>query len=296
MAKKKILLTGGNGFIGKNIQGSFLADKYEIIAPRSFELNLLDTACVDEFFEDKNFDAVLHAGVKPGHRNAKDRTNLFYSNVRMFENLERNKKHFKKFINFGSGAVYDTDFEITEAKEEEIFKRVGTKDHDFCKYVEAKQIEHLDNFIDMNIFGIFGKYEDWEIRFISNAICRAIFELPITIRQNRRFSYLWVEDLMPVLDFFIENDVKFKSYNVVPNESTTLFDLAQLIKKVSGKNVEIEVANEGLGLDYTGDNTRLRDEFKDIKFTSMEQSVSALYNYYEKNKSIISKELLLENK
>ena len=81
---KKILLTGGNGFIGKNIQESFLADKYDIYAPRSFELNLADTTSVDDFFRTRKFDVVLHAAVKPGHRNAKDPTNLFYTNIRMF--------------------------------------------------------------------------------------------------------------------------------------------------------------------------------------------------------------------
>ena len=78
---KKILLTGGNGFIGKNIQESFLAEKYELIAPRSFELNLADTASVDLYFQKHTFDVVLHAAVKPSHRNAKDPTNLFYTNI-----------------------------------------------------------------------------------------------------------------------------------------------------------------------------------------------------------------------
>ena len=83
--RKKILLTGGNGFIGKNIRESFLAEKYEITAPRSYELNLADTQAVDAYFAAHEFDAVIHAATKPGHRNAKDPTNLFYTNVRMFE-------------------------------------------------------------------------------------------------------------------------------------------------------------------------------------------------------------------
>ena len=39
---KRILLTGGSGFIGRNILESNLAEKYEIIAPRHCELDLLD--------------------------------------------------------------------------------------------------------------------------------------------------------------------------------------------------------------------------------------------------------------
>lgn len=293
---KKILLTGGNGFIGKNIQESFLAEKYEIIAPRSNELNLIDTECVDEYFRGKEFDVVLHAGTKPGHRNAKDPTNLFYSNVRMFQNLERHKDKYAKFINFGSGAVYDISTNISDAKEENICKNIGKDDHSFCKYVVCKQIENLDNFIDLNIFGIFGKHEDWQIRFISNAICKTLFDLPITLRQNRRFSYLYVEDLMPILEFFIENDCKYKSYNIVPDEKTTLLDIAQLVSFIGGKDAAVQVANEGWGLDYTGDNSRLKNEFRNIKFTKLEQAVLALYNYYKVNLSTLDKKQLLVDK
>ena len=297
---KKILLTGGNGFIGKNILESFLAQKYEIIAPRSFELNLIDTDCVDEYFrgkcKGKEFDVVLHSATKPGHRNAKDASNLFYSNVRIFENLERHKDKYGKFINFGSGAIYDTTKNITNVKEVQRFDNIGEKEHDFCKYVVSKQIENLDNFVDLNIFGIFGKYEDYSIRFISNAICKALFDLPITLRQNRRFSYLYVEDLVPILEFFIENDVKYKSYNIVPDEKTELLELAQIVKKISVKDIEIKVANEGFGIDYTGDNSRLKSEATQIKFTKLEKSISALYNYYNANINILDKKLLLEDK
>lgn len=292
---KKILLTGGSGFIGKNILESFLAEKYEIIAPKSSELNLIDTDCVSEFFKNKEFDIVLHAGTKPGHRNAKDPTNLFYSNLRMFQNLEQHKDKYGKFINFGSGAVYDISQNISDAKEDDICKNIGKDDHSFCKYVVCKQISNLDNFVDLNIFGIFGKYEDWQIRFISNAICKTLYDLPITLRQNRRFSYLYIDDLMPILEFFIENNVRYKSYNIVPDEKIELLQIAELLKEISGKNTEIKVAQEGLGLDYTGNNSRLKNEFY-AKFIPLRDAVTELYSYYERNKEMIDKDLLLSDK
>lgn len=292
---KKILLTGGNGFIGKNILESFLVDKYEIIAPRSFELNLIDTENVDNFFRDKEFHAILHAGVKPGHRNSKDPTNLFYSNLRMFQNLERHKDKYGKFINFGSGAVYDISANISNAKEEDICKNMGQDDHSFCKYVIYKQIQNLDNFVDLNIFGIFGKYEDYAIRFISNAICKTLFDLPVTLRQNRRFSYLYIDDLMPILDFFIENKVKYKSYNIVPDEQVELVKIAELVKTTSRKNIAVNIANDGVGLDYTGNNTRLKSEFN-VKFTLINKAVENLYSWYKKNKNNIDKNILIIDK
>ena len=293
---KKILLTGGNGFIGKNIQESFLSEKYEIIAPRSFELNLIDTDNVDNYFKDKFFDVVIHCAAKPGHRNAKDKTNLFYSNLRMFENLERQKDKYSKFINIGSGAIYDVSQNISDIEEDDLLKSIPADEHGFCKYVEHKLIEKLDSFIDLNIFGIFGKYEDWEIRFISNAICKTIFDLPITIRQNRRFSYLFINDLMPILDYFIQNDVEYKSYNVVPDKNVELLEIAKIVKDISKKDIEIKVSQNGYGLDYTGSNIRLKKEIDSLAFTDITESIKTLYLYYEQNKSLIDKDLLLFDK
>ncbi len=293
---KKILLTGGNGFIGKNIQESYLSQKYEITAPRSFELDLTDTDAVDAYFSAHQFDVVLHAATKPGHRNAKDPTQLFYTNVRMFENLERNKSRFGKLINFGSGAVYDVSADNRRVKEGQIGLRMGKDEHSFCKYVVHKQIEHLDHFVDLNIFGIFGKYEDWQIRFISNAICKTLFGLPITLRQNRRFSYLYVNDLMPVLEYFIENPARYKSYNVVPDEETELLSAAQTVAEVSGTQSGIQVAKEGYGLNYSGDNARLRGEIPSLRFTPVTQAVRELYRWYADNKTMLNKEFLLRDK
>ena len=129
--KKQLLLTGGNGFIGKNIRESFLAQKYDITAPRSSELNLADTEAVDNYFKTHQFDAVIHAAVKPGHRNAKDPTNLLYTNLRMFENLARHTDRFGRLINLGSGAVYDTAADNRQVTEDQIGLRMGKDDHPF---------------------------------------------------------------------------------------------------------------------------------------------------------------------
>ena len=294
--RKKILLTGGNGFIGKNIQASSLAEKYDIFAPRSFELNLADTQAVDEFFRTREFDVVLHTAVKPGHRNAKDPTNLFYTNVRMFENLVRHTDKFGKMINFGSGAVYDVAADNRLVTEDQIGRRCGKDDHSFCKYVVHKRIEALPNVIDLNIFGIFGKYEDWEIRFISNAICKTLFDLPITLRQNRRFSYLYVNDLMPVLEYFIEHEAKYKCYNVTPDEETELLQAAQTVQQVGGRNNEISVAMPGYGLNYSGSNARLRNEIKDLQFTPLEKAIAEMMSYYRKNQNQLDQNLLQKDK
>lgn len=287
---KKILLTGGTGFIGRNLKESYLKDKYELHAPTRAELDTADTASVDAYFQKHEFDVILHGAVKPGHRNAPDHSQLFYTNVRMFENLARHSDRFGKFINFGSGAVYDVSQNNSGVTENERFIHLGADEHSFCKYMVAKRIESLPRFIDLNIFGIFGKYEDYAIRFISNAICKSLFGLPITLRQNRRFSYLDVDDLPAILEGFIEKDMEFSSYNVVPNGFAELRSIAEYVASKNGS--EVLVASEGYGLDYYGSNARLREEFPEVEFTPLQDSIDRLYEWYSGHMADLNRNLL----
>ncbi|MBR1380671.1 MAG: NAD(P)-dependent oxidoreductase [Alphaproteobacteria bacterium] len=293
--KKTILLTGGTGFIGRNIRESSMGERYNIVAPGHRDLDVADTASVDKFFNGRYFDAVLHTAVKPGHRAAADLTNLFYTNVRMFQNMERNRDHFGKFINFGSGAIYDVSQNNSNVSESQIYQNMGTDDHSFTKYVVHKQIDNLPNFYDLNIFGIFGKYEDYSIRFISNAICKSLFNMPITLRQNRRFSYLYVNDLPPILEWFIENTPRYKSYNITPDGFTELRDIANIVSEISG-DMDVRVAQPGYGLDYWGNNSRIRTEMPEIKFTSIHDAISELYQWYKQNINLIDKQKLSKDR
>ena len=65
MKAKTVLLTGGNGFIGRNVCESYLMDKYNILSPSSLELNLADEEKGAEDFFHHSIDGVSHGAVKP---------------------------------------------------------------------------------------------------------------------------------------------------------------------------------------------------------------------------------------
>lgn len=294
--KKNILLTGGSGFIGRNILESFLSEKYQILAPSSKELNLSDEDSVDTYFNSHQIEIVIHAAVKPGHRNATDLSNLFYTNTRMFFNLERHNNEYEKMFVIGSGAIYDYRNYRPKMREIEWREFIPVDDHGYCKYVCGNIIEHSTNIYDLRIFGIFGKYEDYAIRFISNAICKTLYDLPITIRQNRKFDYLFIEDLIHILDWFICNTPQYHSYNITPDTSVSLHDLAIVVKEISRKDLPILIAEEGMGLEYSGDNSRLRNEIKSLTFSLLRDSIQSLTEWYQSRKNEININSLLIDK
>ncbi|MCZ8286750.1 MAG: NAD-dependent epimerase/dehydratase family protein [Bacteroidia bacterium] len=288
-----ILVTGGNGFIGKNIKESYLAQKYTITAPSRFELDCSDDESVAAYFKKHSFDVVIHSAAKAGHRNASDTSNLFLTNSRMMFNLLKHQNSWGKLLNMGSGAIYDMQHYLPKMPETYFGTHIPKDEHGYNKYILGKLLPSLNQVYDFRIFGIFGKYEDYAIRFISNAICKTIFDLPITLRQDRKFDYLYIDDLMPVLEHFIHNDPVEKSFNITPDESVSLLDIARLVREISGKNIDIVVANEGLGMEYSGDNSLLRKEMPSLHLTALEKSVIELYHWYASNKNNLNKDLLI---
>lgn len=292
----KILLTGGSGFIGKNILESPLAAKHTLYAPRHAELDLLDDRTVSEYFHTHEIDIVIHGAVRPGHRNAQDPSSQLYHNTRMFFNLTRNANYYKKMIYLGSGLVYDLRHYTHRMKESYFDVHVPVDEGGFSKYIISRYIQQVDNIVELRVFGIFGKYEDYAIRFISNAICKTLFDLPITIRQNRLFDYIHVDDLMPVLDYFIHHSGRHKSYNITPDQSVELKQLAEKVRAISGKDLPIRIALDGMGMEYTGDNSRLRQEMPALKFTTHEDAIRKLSEWYTENIHLIDRASLLVDK
>ncbi len=290
-----VFLTGGNGFIGRNIKEAF-SGRFTVLAPRSSEVDLTDETRVRDFFKSNTIDIVIHSAVKPGHRNVLDPSRQLFTNTRMFFNIIRNADRYAKMIFLGSGAVYDMRHYSPKMKEEYFDTHVPVDEHGFSKYIISKSIEQSHNIVELRLFGIFGKYEDYAIRFISNAICKALCGLPITIKQNRLFDYLYVSDLMPVIEHFMDREARHRAYNVTPDAAVSLHSLAELVRTRSRADVPIIVKEPGLGLEYSGDNTRLRSEMPEIRFTPIEQAIDQLYNWYSAHVHLIDKDKLLIDK
>jgi len=292
---KRILITGGSGFIGRNLAELF-AGEYEVSAPARAELNLVDSQSVGKYFAGREFHAVLHCAIKPGHRNAKDPSGQLYDNTRMFFNLAGQEQRFGRLIFISSGMVYDRRFYHPKMREDYCGEHLPEDEGGLSKFVIAKQIEKSANMLELRPFGVYGKYEDYAIRFISNAICKALCDLPISIRKNRRFDYIPVGDLARVIRHFMEHDAEFKAYNVTPDCSVELAEIAELVRKISGSQQAVQVSETGLDAEYSGDNSRLKSEIPGLKFTSLEEGVRALYDWYRANPGAINRELLLHDK
>ena len=113
-----ILITGANGFIGRNLHKR-LKENNNVFHTSRDNLNILDKSKVDEFFKINNIDIVIHTAVSGGRRTKIDTVQCLIENLIMFDNLARNKERFKNLIHFGSGAEFDRRYDIVHAQEQQ---------------------------------------------------------------------------------------------------------------------------------------------------------------------------------
>jgi GDP-L-fucose synthase len=284
----KILITGTNGFVGRNLKEYFEERYDDLECPKRDRLNLLDPEAVLKYLSRKTYDIVIHSGVT---------LHSSEENLKMYFNIEKCAPLFGKLICIGSGAEFDGANYVPKMKEDYFGRFVPTDVYGFSKYVIAKDIESIRrNIYNLRVFGIFGKYEDYKRRFISNNICRVLSGMDLTLNSNMNFDYIYVKDFVKIVDLFITRDPKHRTYNICRGESIDLLTLAKIIKDVDGGGDEtrIIVKNEAIKPEYTGDNSRFQTEFGPYKFVKFKDSVKELYDWYKYKSGLTFSEATLE--
>ncbi len=263
----RILLTGSGGFIGSYLK-NLLCIKHTVFSPRSYELNLLDADATRHYVEENCIELILHCaflGVRI--RADDDWDKVGAANVEMFRNLACLVSEKRRMITLGSGAEYDKSLPIVNVSEEDFGRSVPKDPYGFSKYSISKAIEEdYDHILNLRVWGVYGSGED-PSRVTSSMIADYIHCRPIVIRQNVRFSFIYIEDLCRIVDHFVENPTREKFINVAHPCSVEILSLAEIINTFGSWKSEIVVLKDGLNKEYTCNTNRLHSCFP-FQFTS----------------------------
>jgi len=272
-----ILLTGSGGFIGKNLK-EYLKDKYTLLTPRSYELNLVDESAVEKYFDENDIDFVIHCASIGGARGVQDIDTTIDDNLQMVDNILKYKNSNTRVILFGSGAMYDKSRPLHKVKENQIGEFIPHDLYGKSKMMIAQKIKNRKDVVCLNIFGCYG-YGEKENRFPSYAINQVLAGENIEINQNVIFDYLFVEDMQRIVEYFIKNIPVNNIMNITPADSVSLSEIANIVADFSDKKIDVIIKNPEMNNEYTGDNSILLKNYSELQFTRIEEGLRKLYEY-----------------
>jgi len=250
---KKVLVTGGRGFIGSHLVRELKRRGHEVWACDLMHSELENyIRCdvskyrqVERIFEEHNFDYVYHAAAEYGRWNGEDYyENLWMTNAVGTKNLLRmqEKKRFR-MIFFGSAEVYgDYDGVMSE----DVMDKIPIKqmnDYAISKWVNELQIINSAKMFEtetvrVRLFNVYGPgehytpYRGWIPKFIY----KALKDEPYTVYLGHKRTLEYVEDICRTLANIIDNFKPGEVYNLGGDKQYEIKYISDLILKTLGKD------------------------------------------------------------
>lgn len=268
---RNILITGGNGYIGRSLYNS-LKECYNVVSISRKDFDLVSREDTTKFFQDKHFDVVIHTAIKGGSRLHQDPLEVTHTNLSMFYNLLANKQHYTKLINIGSGAEvgYPSD------------------PYGLSKSIIATLVDNECYFYNVRVFAVFNE-DELDTRFIKANIQRYINRQPLEINQDKFMDFFYMEDFINVVKFYIDRNHKLESpaklINCCYEQHPTLSKIADMINSLDTHKVPVYIKNTSTGIPYVGEYNTPQIEglnIPSIKYIGLEQGITNTYNKLKK--------------
>ena len=174
MSKLKVLLTGGSGMVGRNVLEHPDIGEFEILAPRSSELDLRNFSAVQDYLQQYQPDMVIHAAGKVGgiQANMREPVGFMLDNLDMGRNIvwAAQRAGIKRLINLGSSCMYPRNHS-EPLREEMVLKgelEPTNEGYALAKVVTARLCEYImredasfqyKTLIPCNIYGRHDKFD-----------------------------------------------------------------------------------------------------------------------------------------
>ncbi len=305
---KKILITGGNGMVGKNLIYSLNKKKYKLFYPKKTELDLLKVRDIDNYIKKNSPNIIIHcAGLVGGiQANINSPFSFLYNNTIMGMNLVNIsiKHNIEKFINLGSSCMYPKDHNgelnetnILSGKLEPTNEGYALAKISVAKLCEYAKKEHGFDYKTLIPCNLYGKYDNFDS--VNSHMIPAVLKKIHSSKKNNKNVVIWgdgnarrefmyVEDLIDFIVFVLNNYDKVDSLmNVGLGYDFTINEYYKKAAKIIGFSGDFEYdLTRPVGMDR-----KLCSIDKQVKLDwspshTLDQGLLKTYKYYLKNYEI----------
>lgn len=255
--KTKILLTGAGGMVGRNILEHPSISDFEMLAPRSNELNLLDLNALQAYLKQHQPDMVIHAAGKVGgiQANMREPVSFLMENLDMGRNIVWGARQagIKRLINLGSSCMYPRNHKEPLSEELVLQGELEPTNEGYAlaKIVTARLCDYIvredasfqyKTLIPCNLFGLYDKFDSAHSHLLP-AIIHKVHLAKQTSQQtveiwgdgNARREFMYAGDFADAVITAVNNFETLPTYmNVGVGNDFTINEYYQVVASVMG--------------------------------------------------------------
>lgn len=290
----KILITGGNGMVGKHLQ-EILPNAIYI---GSKECNLTSWKETEYMMFLHKPDHIIHLAAKVGgiQDNIAKPAEYFDDNILINTHILKASLQFnvKRFTGILSTCIYPDIIEKYPMKEEDMFLGPPTSSnfsYGYAKRCLAVQIDAYNKqystkynyLIPCNLYSEYDNFNNESKMHFMTALLKKIkssnktLKLLGTGKPLRQFMY--AGDLARIIKEVIDKDIT-NSFNVATSENLSIDKMANISLNILNKNLKIKYSKPELDGQFRKDvcNKKLLSYVPNFKFTSFEEGIKKVYN------------------
>ena len=280
--KKKIFITGSNGFIGTHLSKK-LSKKFKVYKPTRKSLNLLDEKKIQENLNKTKPDILIHlaSSTKFYFNKNLEKKNQFFNTYKTTINIAKNiNKECKLIIFFGSIEEYGKSKK--PFSEGSICKPISYYGkYKLKSFFEIQKImkEKKSSYIWLRPSLTYGKGDNKE-RFLGGLITSIKEKRTFKMDSSKKIrDFLYIDDLCKIVLLILNNEKKKypKILNLSSKNYIQLLDIPNIVGKIKKEKIKVKyIKKNNINIDLINSNKNLLKIFPKIKFTSFKNGIKKL--------------------
>lgn len=243
---KKVLITGGSGFIGKNLSAYLKKDGLDVLEPDSNELNVLRLNDMDKW-ENMNIDHIVHLAGKTFVPDSWQKPEEFFAvNTYGMSNIIYLCRHLGVKMTYISAYIYGQPKSNPVSETAEVNPNNPYAE---SKFIAEELCRFFCKYFDMDItilrlFNVFGPGQK-EHFLIPSIIKQVLNEGNIISVQdlNPKRDYIYIDDVCKAVEMSINNTKGYQLYNIGSGESYSVGEVVETVQKIAGTAKKIVAKN-----------------------------------------------------